>query len=108
MANTLLDRDSAEKVQLGMGELFGCFQSGTNTPEAEQYWAFLEVQDGTTITSLKFKYDRSGDVETVTRYNIEHIGITLIPPVYNGKAGQWVEVGLSSGQINVYGKDPIG
>jgi len=106
--NDVLNPQSAEKTQLGMGELFAILQSGTNTPEEGATWAFLEVQPDTVITEMKFTFARNNQEVTVTRYNITNQGVLLIPPVYQGKRGKWTSISLSAGQINCYGIDPIG
>lgn len=108
MTDDRLEPSSAAKTQLGMGELFAILQSGTNTPSAGAKWDFLEVQPDTVITGLKFTYDDDDTEIEVTRYNLTIQGVLLIPPVYNQKSGTWTSVTLTEGQINCYGKNPIG
>lgn len=106
---SLLSPESASKTQLGMGELFSILQVGTHVEPADESWAFLEVQDGTEITELEFTYDRNNVTVVVTKFNnIVIDGVVLIPSVYKQQSGRWTKITIASGQINCYGKNPIG
>lgn len=103
----VLNPNSAEKVQLGMGELFNILTTGTNTATESETWAFLEIAPDTEITSLTFEY-LDGGTEIVTRYNLPaYLTTTLIPPVFKQKRGSWISV-TCEGQVNCYGLNPIG
>ena len=99
--------DAPDKVQLGMGELFAILQTGTNTPTEGQDWSFLEVQPDTVISSMTFKVAKTDEEIVVTRYNVTYTGVCLIPPVYQGKQGDWVSV-TCVGQIYAYGRYAVG
>lgn len=108
-----LDDGQATKAMLGMGELFAIHQGGTITPDENQDFGFLEIQDGTIITALTFQPDPFPDIDgydpiEVTKYNVTVQGTLLIPPVYNQQNGSWTSIETTGGQVNIYGKNPIG
>jgi len=107
----ILDDGQATKTMLGFGELFRIHQGGIITPSESDSEKFdiLEVQDGTTINSLTFTFDNTdyGSV-VVDKYNCTVSGVLLIPPVYRQLTGTWSEINTTGGQVNCYGKRPIG
>ena len=115
MADNFLQDTSATKTSLGMGELWAIITTGTNIPDSEIFeggktvdWSLLEVQPDTIITEMKFKFDKTDEEVTVTRYNdIAIQGVLLIPPVYKQLSGKWTSI-TCEGQINCFGKFPIG
>ena len=115
MADTFLDDTSAGKTSLGMGELWAIITTGVNVPDNAIYTnnksvdlSFLEVQPYSVITEMKFTFDNTSEEVTVTRYNdIAIQGVLLIPPVYQQLSGKWTSI-TCEGQINCFGKYPIG
>ncbi len=107
-----IDSTSAEKIQLGMGECFDVLRTaGTYTASGQDYWGFLEIQPDTEINGLIFTPDNTAiSPIVVTRYDGVNVGVLLIPPVYAQLIGSWTSVTLanSSGQVNCYGKNPLG
>jgi hypothetical protein len=114
MSNNILDDSSAEKTQLGMGELWAIITTGTNVPDTTVYignktadWSFLEIAADTVITAMEFTPDDGSGAIAVTRYNTTFLNNTLMPPVYGQKSGSWTSI-TCEGFISCYGKFPIG